>query len=41
MEQLTMPPSADESEADAASSESTEEDPMKALIEAVEKQNKK
>jgi TRAP-type mannitol/chloroaromatic compound transport system permease large subunit len=41
MEQLAMPPPADESEADAASSESTEEDPMKASIEAAEKQNKK
>ena len=36
-----MPPSADESAASAASSESKEEDPMKALLEAVEKDQKK
>ncbi len=41
MQQLAMPPATDEPATQAASSESKEEDPMKALLEATEKQNKK
>ncbi len=40
MQQLAMPPATDEP-ADAAPAESKEEDPMKALLEAMDKANKK
>jgi TRAP-type mannitol/chloroaromatic compound transport system permease large subunit len=41
LERMVIPPSADESAADTTSSESKEEDPMKALLDAAEKQDKK
>jgi TRAP-type mannitol/chloroaromatic compound transport system permease large subunit len=41
LERMVIPPSADESAADTTSSESKEEDPMKALLDAAEKQEKK